>query len=461
MSKKSILIADDEALMRDSLEATLSRQYRVDVAKDGKDAIAKLDDSDYDLILSDLRMPGASGMDVLKATRQRQPDAKFVMMTAYGSLENHAECMKEGAFIYVMKPFSPVEIEIVVEKALDYQRLSVENRQLRSELESRFSLGSLIGRSPCMVEVLDLIRTVADSRSTALVTGESGTGKELAARAIHYNSPRLNGHFIKINCAVLPRELIESELFGHEKGAFTRAIRQTRGRFELADGGTLLLDEISEINLSLQAKLLRVLQEREFERVGGHDTIKVDVRIVATTNRDLQKEVQKGRFREDLFYRLHVIPIHIPPLCERKDDIPALAAHFLEKYTEENNKRISGISEKAMKMLLDYHWPGNVRELENFVERAVVICKDSEIDERHIPSDLLTRTPLETSDDGLRVGLTVHDVERMLIFKTLNAHGGNRTVAARVLGISSRTLRNKLNEYRQMGLLPDILKKSP
>ena len=266
MSKKSILIADDEALMRDSLEATLSRQYRVDVAKDGKGAIAKLDDSDYDLILSDLRMPGASGMDVLKATRQRQPDAKFVMMTAYGSLENHAECMKEGAFIYVMKPFTPDEIETVVEKALDYQRLSVENRQLRSELESRFSLGSLIGRSPCMVEILDLIRTVADSRSTALVTGESGTGKELAARAIHYNSPRLNGPFIKINCAVLPRELIESELFGHEKGAFTSAIRQTRGRFELADGGTLLLDEISEINLSLQAKLLRVLQEREFER---------------------------------------------------------------------------------------------------------------------------------------------------------------------------------------------------
>ncbi|MBI2951899.1 sigma-54-dependent Fis family transcriptional regulator, partial [bacterium] len=267
------------------------------------------------------------------------------MMTAHGSLENHVECMKEGAFIYVMKPFSPDEIEMVIEKALDYQRLSVENRQLRSELESRYNLGSLIGRSPCMEEVLELVRTVAASRSTALVTGESGTGKELVARAIHYNSPRKDGPFVTINCAALPKELIESELFGHEKGAFTSAIRQTRGRFELADGGTLLLDEISEIYLPLQAKLLRVLQEREFERVGGHEIIKVDVRIVATTNRDLPKEVQKGRFREDLFYRLNVIPIQIPPLRDRKDDIPALVAHFLEKYARENGKTVAGISE--------------------------------------------------------------------------------------------------------------------
>ncbi len=459
MPKKHILIVDDEALMRDSLEAALSRQHRVDVAKDGKTAIAAMDGADYDLVLSDLRMPGVSGMEVLRAARQKLPDAKVVMMTAHGSLENHVECMKEGAFIYVMKPFSPDEIEMVIEKALDYQRLSVENRQLRSELESRYNLGSLIGRSPCMEEVLELVRTVAASRSTALVTGESGTGKELVARAIHYNSPRKDGPFVTINCAALPRELIESELFGHEKGAFTSAIRQTRGRFELADGGTLLLDEISEIDLPLQAKLLRVLQEREFERVGGHEIIKVDVRIVATTNRDLPKEVQKGRFREDLFYRLNVIPIQIPPLRDRKDDIPALVAHFLEKYARENGKTVAGISEKAMSLLMDYDWPGNVRELENAVERAVVICKEAQIDERHLPPDLSTRRPSEASEDGLRVGLTVHEVERMLIFKTLDAHRGNRTAAARVLGISSRTLRNKLNEYRQMNLLPDSLKK--
>ncbi len=460
MSKKHILIVDDEALMRDSLEAALSRQYHVDVARDGKAAIALMDGADYDLVLSDLRMPGVSGMAVLKAARQKLPDAKVVMMTAYGSLENHVECMKEGAFIYVMKPFSPDEIDMVIEKALDYQRLSVENRQLRSELESRYNLGSLIGRSPCMEEVLELVRTVASSRSTALVTGESGTGKELVARAIHYNSPRKEGPFIKINCAALPEELIESELFGHEKGAFTSAIRQTRGRFELADGGTLLLDEISEISLPLQAKLLRVLQEREFERVGGQETIQVDVRIVATTNRELQKEVQEGRFREDLFYRLNVIPIQIPPLRERRDDIPALAAHFLEKYAKENGKSISGVSEKAMSLLMAYDWPGNVRELENYIERATVICKEAQVDERHLPPDLLTRRSPETSEDGLRVGLTVHDVERMLIFKTLDAQEGNRTAAARVLGISSRTLRNKLNEYRQMGLLPDSLKKN-
>jgi DNA-binding NtrC family response regulator len=455
MSKPHILVVDDEALMRDSLEATLSRKYRVDVARDGRAAIAMLENADYDLILSDLRMPGATGMEVLRAARERLPDAKVVMMTAYGSLENHADCMKEGAFIYVMKPFSPDEIETVLEKALDYRRLAIENRQLRSELVLR---RTLIGRSPRMEEVQELIRTVAASRSTALVTGESGTGKELVARAIHDNSPRKEGPFVTINCAALPEELIESELFGHEKGAFTGAIRQTRGRFELADGGTLLLDEISEIGLPLQAKLLRVLQEREFERVGGHETLKVDVRIVATTNRDLQKEVGKGRFREDLFYRLNVIPIRLPPLRDRKDDVPALVAHFLDKYTRENEKAISGVSEKAMKRLMDYHWPGNVRELENYIERAVVICKESRIDEAHLPPDLVTPRSPEDADDGLRVGLTVHDVERMLIFKTLDAHGGNRTVAARVLGISSRTLRNKLNEYRRAGLLPSHFK---
>ena len=459
MSRKSILIVDDEALMRDSLEATLSRQYDVALAKDGRTAIDLMDSSDFDLVLSDLRMPGASGMDVLKAARRKLPDAKFVMMTAYGSLENHADCMKEGAFIYVMKPFSPDEIEIVLAKALDYQRLSVENRQLRSQLESRYGLDNLVGRSRPMEEVLDLVGTVAGSRSTALVTGESGTGKELVARAIHYNSPRAAGPFIKLNCASLPRELIESELFGHEKGAFTGAIRQTRGRFELSDGGTLLFDEISEISLPLQAKLLRVLQEREFERVGGHETIKVDVRIVATTNRNLEKLVKKGRFREDLFYRLHVIPIHLPPLRERKEDIPALASHFIDKYARENQKKIAGISEKAMELMMDYDWPGNVRELENCLERAVVISKEEQIGERELPADLLRQGPVDEQDDGLRVGLTVHDVERMLIFKTLSANGGNRTAAARVLGISSRTLRNKLNEYRHAGLLPEDLKK--
>jgi len=452
LSAKYILVVDDEALMRESLKMTLGRKgYKVEVAKNVKEGIALLSEAEYDLILLDMRMPGGSGLDVLEAAKVKSPDTVVVMMTAYGTIENNVECMRKGAFAYIVKPFNADEIELVVEKVFEYQRLRLENRLLRSQLEQRYSFGKMIGKSPDMQEIFSLVEVVARSRSTVLITGESGTGKELVAKAIHYNSPRKDGPFIKINCAAVPDQLMESELFGHEKGAYTGAIRQTRGRFELADKGSLLLDEISEMTPALQAKLLRVLQEREFERVGGRDTIQVDVRVIATTNRDLEKEVQVGRFREDLYYRLNVIPIRLPPLRERKEDIPALVNTFLKEYSEENGKAIIGISKKVLEELMAYRWPGNVRELENAIEHAVVICRGKRLEMENFPNGLIFGRR-GTEDDRIAVGKTVREMEEVLILKTLAACKGNRTAAAEMLGVSSRTIRNKLSEYGKRGI---------
>jgi transcriptional regulator with PAS, ATPase and Fis domain len=338
------------------------------------------------------------------------------------------------------------EIDLVTKRALDHKRLVLENRLLRSEVRNKYGFENIIGKTAQMDKIFELVRTIADTKATVLITGESGTGKELIAKAIHYNSSRRDGPFIRINCAALPEGLVESELFGHEKGSFTGAIRQSRGRFELADGGTLLLDEISEISLHLQGKLLRVLQEREFERVGSGIPIQVDVRIIATSNRDLKKLIQDGKFREDLFYRLNVVPIHIPPLRERKEDIPALAQHFLKRYNLENNRQIAGISPKVNELFLEFSWRGNVRELENYIERAVVTAKGSVLTPRDFPREL-TLGKIRTSSEQIEVGSSIYEAERNLILKTLEAQEWNRAKTAEILGISTRTLRNKLREY--------------
>ena len=451
MATKRILVVDDDAYVRGATEEILIRRgYEVDTAPEAKAALQSLEEGEYDLLLSDIKMPNMSGLELLDRVKSKWPDMHVILMTAFGTVEDAVVAMKKGAYDYIQKGSESTtsETEIVVERALKFQDTVRENRRLRSELKSRYSFSNMIGKSPNMEQVFDLIDTVADSRATVLVTGESGTGKELVARALHYNSSRASGPFIRLNCAALPRDLMESELFGHEKGAFTGAIKQTRGRFETADGGTLLLDEISEIDPGLQAKLLRVLQEREFERIGSTQTIKVDVRIITTTNRDLQKEVEGGNFREDLYYRLNVIEIGLPSLRERKDDIPALVKCFLDRYNADNAKEIEGIDDDAMDLLSRYDWPGNVRELENYIERAVVVSRGPVLAIADFPGRLVSG-PSGREDDGLTVGLTVHEVERRLIMKTLEAFRG-RTEAAAQLGISTRTLRNKLHEYGAM-----------
>jgi DNA-binding NtrC family response regulator len=368
-------------------------------------------------------------------------------MTAYGTVETAVEALKEGADDYILKPFSPDELELAVDRAVERARLAQENRYLREALNEPYDLRTMVGESTAMRVVYEQVHKVADSRATVLVRGESGTGKELVARAIHQLSPRASQPFIKVNCAALSAGLLESELFGHEKGAFTGAHERKIGRFELADNGTLLLDEVSEISPELQPKLLRALQEREFERVGGNRTIEVDTRIVATSNRDLEKAVADGDFREDLFFRLNVIPIHLPPLRERKEDIEVLLEHFIERYARENGRAIESISQDARKGFLNYDWPGNVRELQNTVERAVVLADSPVLEPRHFSLNASGRLRPAGDYVSVPIGTTVADMERALIFRTLEKCANNRTHAAKLLGISVRTLRNKLKEY--------------
>jgi DNA-binding NtrC family response regulator len=442
-----ILVVDDDKLVNEFINETLTRAgYSVHSALSGPEALKLMEETDYDLILTDVRMPEMDGITLLMKIKAVSPDSVVVVITAYGTIENAVDAMRKGAYDYILKPFSPDEIEIVVRRGLEHRTLALENKVLRAQIRDKYSFENIVGQNRKLLDIFDLIQTAANSKATILLTGESGTGKELVAKAIHYNSPRKDMPFIRINCAALPENLIESELFGHEKGAFTGAIKQTKGRFELADGGSLLLDEVSEMDLGLQAKLLRVLQECEFERVGSGMPVKVDVRVIATSNRNLIDEVKKRKFREDLYYRLNVINIEIPPLRERKDDLPLLIEHFIHKFNEEDERHIEGLSEKALRLLQSYPWPGNVRELENLIHRAVVTSKNSVITHKDFPSYLALGPNAEMSD-MLSEPITISEGEKILILKSLERHAGNRTKAAEELGITTRTLRNKLHEY--------------
>ena len=445
---EKVLIVDDEPLIREFLGETLKRMNcEVSYIDNGKKAINVFTKSEdiYDLVFLDMKLPGANGIEVLKALKSNMPQTEAVIITAYGTIENAVEAMKIGAFDYLLKPFTPEQVELVVNKINDKEALVEENRYLKSEIEKEYNFSEIVGESDAMKKIYEIIKKVAATPATVLITGESGTGKELVARAITAHSLRKNMPFIKVNCAALPETLLESELFGHEKGAFTGAVQRRKGRFELANKGTILLDEIGEIPPKIQAKLLRVLQEREFERIGGERPIKVDVRVIATTNRDLEKEIKEGKFREDLYYRLNVIPIHLPPLKDRKEDIPLLVKHFLKKYVAYGRDKNFEISEKAMKKLMEYNWPGNVRELENIIERIVVLSLRGKELEEHLDSVLL-RKKVE-GDNIFRIGRKMAEVEKDYILKTLEYMGNNKTKTAEVLDISIRTLRNKLNAY--------------
>ncbi|MGC9327635.1 MAG: sigma-54 dependent transcriptional regulator, partial [Candidatus Hinthialibacter sp.] len=378
------------------------------------------------------------------------PKIEVIMLTAHSTVENAVEAMKLGAADYIKKPFDVEELKIVIEKTLGVADLKYENYRLREEIGLKYGIDHIIGKHPKMREIFEFIKTVAPTPSTVLIHGESGTGKELIAGAIHYHSPRRHKPFVKVNCAAISEELLESELFGHEKGAFTGAVRTSEGKFVLADGGSILLDEVSEMSPKLQAKLLRVLQEKEVDKVGGREPVKVDVRVMATTNRNLEEEIKKRNFREDLYYRLNVVTISFPPLRERKSDIPELCKFFLAKYNREMNRKIQSISPDAEQVLLRCPWPGNVRQLENCIERAVVLCKGAAIEVEHLPPEIhsLSSETVHNSAADIQAGMTVAEMERNLIMETLKLTNNNRTRAAEILGISIRTLRNKLNEYR-------------
>src|SRR5216684_169772 len=393
-----ILIVDDEEVLRDVLDAVLRREgFEVAMAASGEEALSILDNDDaIDLVILDIMLPGISGIDTLRALRIANPYLPVIVITAYSSIDGAIEAMKHGAFHYIPKPFKNEEVVLTVNKALEQRRLSRENERLRSELSEKYAYSNIIGKSEIMRKVFDLIRLAAPSRSNILIAGESGTGKELVAKAIHHASPRARNAFVTVNSGSLPPELLESSLFGHMKGAFTGAIATKRGLFEVADGGSIFLDEIGNINLETQAKLLRVIQEREFMRLGSVETIKVDVRIIAATNVELSKLMSDGRFREDLYYRLNVITVTLPPLRRRREDIPMLVSHFLEKYAEENKRKVREVTPDAMRILLDHSWPGNVRELENTIERAVVLCTGDRIGTELLPDYL--RYPTNNGD---------------------------------------------------------------
>lgn len=445
MSKERILVVDDEANARTALAELLKEEgYSVETAADGFKALSKFEEGHPDLILTDLKMPGMDGVELLQKVRQGDPDVEVVVMTAFGAVDTAVQAMRAGATDYLTKPLNMDELVLVLERALERRRLRKEAGDLRVRLAERYSFDNIIGSSPEMQQVFKTIAQVAPSKASVLLTGESGTGKELVAAAIHQHSPRSSGPFVRVHCAALAESLLESELFGHERGSFTGADRRREGRFERAHGGTLFLDEIGEIPLATQVKLLRVLQEREFERVGGDQTIQADVRVIAATNRNLKDEVAKGNFREDLFYRLNVINLKLPSLRERESDIPALATFFLHKYSMENGKSVTRIADTALARLTRYNWPGNVRELENVVERAVVMAEGDAIEADHLPPEVKA----DERDFGIKIpGSTLSDIERFAILETLAAVGGSTSKAAATLGISPRKIQYKLHEY--------------
>jgi DNA-binding NtrC family response regulator len=442
-----VLIVEDEEVLRDVLDAVLRREgFEVVMASSGEEALAVLDEDDnIDLVILDIMLPGISGIDTLRALRISNPSLPVIIITAFSSIDGAIEAMKHGAFHYIPKPFKNEEVILTVNKALEQRRLSRENERLKAELSEKYAYANIIGKSEPMRKVYELIRLAAPSRSNILVTGESGTGKELVAKAIHHASPRARNAFVTVNSGSLPPELLESSLFGHMKGSFTGAIATKRGLFEVADGGSIFLDEIGNINLETQAKLLRVIQEKEFMRLGSVDTIKVDVRIIAATNADLTKLMAENRFREDLYYRLNVITIALPPLRRRREDIALLVAHFLDKYAEENKRKVKEVTPDAMRILLDHPWPGNVRELENTIERAVVLCTSDRIGIDLLPDYL--RFPQQTDQPAMIVpseGLSLKDAvsryERGMILQSLEMANGVQKKAAELLQLKPSTL---------------------
>jgi two-component system response regulator AtoC len=439
MAIEKILVVDDEVLMRNFLVEALKRKgLEAVTAENGNKALHLIEEQSFDLVITDMKMPGITGLDVLKAVKEISPRTLVIVVTAFGTIENAVEAMQSGAFHYLIKPFSLESLMANIEKANQHVALVEENHYLREQVVSNPSQRTIIAESPAMKKILQDVQQIAKSNANVFINGETGTGKEVIAHLVHYSSPRANKPFIKVNCAAVPEALVESEFFGHEKGAFTGATNKRLGRFELADKGSLLLDEITEIPLALQAKLLRVTQEQEFERVGGSKPLKVDVRLISTSNRDIREAIASKVLREDLYYRLNVVPISLPPLRERQEDIIPLAEYFIECACQNNHLERKKLSAEAKKKLLDYRWPGNVRELANVIERAIVMDHGKVIQENHLHLDGPTAHPI--------VGKTIQELEKQLIVETLQMHE-SRAEVAKTLGISAKTLRDKLLEY--------------
>ena len=441
----NILIVDDEKNIREGLGKTLKLDgYNVLLAENGEEAYKVFCENEIDLVIADLRMPKLSGDELLKKIAPEYPTVNVIILTGYGTIEAAVQAMKYGAYDFLTKPINMDHFSLVVKRALEKRELILMNRRLQQEIENYKSFDKIIGKSAQMQRISEIVNQVSPTKASVLITGESGVGKELVADAIHFSSPRKEKPFIKVHCAALTESLLQSELFGHEKGSFTGAISKKKGRFELADGGTIFLDEIGEINQNVQIKILRVLQEKKFERVGGEETIEVNVRIIAATNRDLLEEIKNGTFREDLYYRLNVVNINIPPLRERREDLSLLINAFFKEFVKENNKQIKGIDPKAMSALDNYSWPGNVRELRNCIESAVVLCKSNIITIDDLPSYIKA-----DSDNYLKlsIGLSLAEIEKEIIRNTLVFYNGNKSKTATILGIGRKTLHRKIKEY--------------
>jgi len=443
----TILLVDDEVAHLETLERVFTKEgYEVRTAEDGDEALETIRSEPIHLLITDLKMPGTDGMELLKLVQTISPETEVILMTAFGTVERAVEGMKQGAYDFVSKPIKRATIVQAAKKALEKQALVAENRKLKKELASLKNERSIVGQSPALREALDMVRQVADSDATVLLTGESGTGKELFARMLVEESARSEDPFVTVNCAALPESILESELFGYEKGAFTGANEPREGRFEAADGGTVFLDEIGELSPSVQVKLLRVLQEGTFERLGANTSTSVDVRIIAATQVDLEEAMREEEFREDLYYRLNVVNIQIPALRHRLEDVPLLAEHFLDHYRDKNDRDISGMSRDALEALSEYDWPGNVRELENVIERAVVLDKDGRIDVDDLPEHIVSHDGESTRYISVPVGTPLDEVERRVLHETLRMTGGNKKRAAKLLGIATRTVYRKTND---------------
>ncbi len=446
--KPTVLLVDDERNTREGLARALRRKYNILLADSAMAALEILKTETPEAVLTDLRMPGMDGMTLVRRILAKDPQPVCILLTAYGNVETAVEAMKNGAYDFLTKPVNLEQLEVVLKRAIHSRRLEESNQQLRQELDAKYGMDNIIGQSPAMEEVFDTVRQVAPSKATVLIQGESGTGKELVAHALHQLSPRATNPFVAVHCAALSENLLESELFGHEKGAFTGATETRKGRFELADGGTLFLDEIGEVESPTQVKLLRVLEERNFERVGGMNPIEVDTRLLAATNRNLKAMVEEGTFREDLYFRLNVVQIQLPPLRKRREDIPLLLHHYLTQFAQENGREIGGITPDALDVLIHYRWPGNIRELRNLMERMVVLSRGEKLTLRDVPQEIREdRADTFVASGPLKGATSMQDAERNMIIRALDDHKGNRTLAAKQLGISRRTLHRKLNEF--------------